>query len=143
MGFASKGDVEMSKVLKGIGALVAALVVWFVFATVIHRLMCLLWPAYGAATPLMDFTLAMKVFRLWLGAVSTLIAAATARRLSAARWLPVALGCALLVLFVPGHYRIWNRFPVWYHLTFLGSLVLLTFLGARLPGARRAQAPAK
>ena len=126
----------MSGLLKGIGALVVALVVWFVVATAVHRFMCLMWPAYALATPLMNFTLSMKIARLLLGAVCTVIAAATARRLSAARWLPVALGIALLVLFVPGHYRIWDRFPVWYHLTFLGSLIPLALLGARLPSAK-------
>jgi hypothetical protein len=27
---------------------------------------------------------------------------------------------------------IWNQFPVWYHLTFFVSLVLLSVLGGRL-----------
>jgi hypothetical protein len=80
----------------------------------------------------------MKIARLSLGAASTLIAAATARRLSAASWLPVVLGCALLVLFLPEHYRLWNRLPLWYHLTFLCSLVPLALLGARLPRVRAA-----
>ena len=126
----------MSSTLKGIGAFVVALVVWFVVATIVHRTMCALWPAYALATPLLTFTLPMKVARLSLGALSTLIAAATARRLSAARWLPLVLGCALLLLFLPEHYRIWNRLPVWYHLTFLCSLIPLTLLGARLQSVK-------
>jgi hypothetical protein len=127
----------MSAILKGIGALVVALVVWFVVATVIHRLMCALWPAYALATPLLDFTLPMKIARLSLGALSTLMAAAAARRMSAAPWLPFVLGCALLVVFLPEHYRLWNRFPVWYHLTFLGSLIPLALLGNRLSGVKQ------
>ncbi len=126
----------MSSILKGIGALIVALVVWFVVATAIHRLMYVLWPAYAQATPLLTFTLPMKIARLSLGALSTLIAAAAARRLSAARWLPAVLGCALLALFLPEHYKLWNRLPVWYHLTFLCSLIPLALLGARLPRAK-------
>jgi len=126
----------MSSTLKGIGAFVVALVVWFVVATIVHRLMCALWPAYALATPLLTFTLPMKIARLLLGALSTLVAAATARRLSAARWLPLVLGCALLLLFLPEHYRIWDRLPVWYHLTFLCSLIPLTLLGARLQSVK-------
>ncbi len=122
----------MFAILKGIGALVVALVVWFVVATAVHRLICAVWPAYAVATPLLNFTLPMKIARLSLGAVSTLIAAAAARRMSAAAWVPVLLGCALLALFLPEHYRLWNRFPVWYHLTFLGSLIPLALLGTRL-----------
>lgn len=122
----------MFAILKGIGALVVALVVWFVVVTAVHRLICAVWPAYAVATPLLNFTLPMKIARLSLGAVSTLIAAAAARRMSAAAWVPVLLGCALLALFLPEHYRLWNRFPVWYHLTFLGSLIPLALLGTRL-----------
>jgi len=128
----------MSATWKGIGAVIAALVVWFVVATVVHRLMCVLWSAYAVATPLLSFTLPMKVARLALGAVCTLLAAAIAQRLSAARWVPMAVGCALVLLFVPGHYMIWHRLPVWYHLTFLCSLIPLALLGARLPNARPA-----
>jgi len=123
-------------ILKAIGALIVALLVWFVVATAIHRLACVLWPAYAQATPLLAFTLPMKIFRLSLGAISTVIAAAAARRMSAAPWLPAALGCALLVLFLPEHYKIWSRLPVWYHLTFLCSLIPLAFLGARLRARR-------
>jgi hypothetical protein len=122
--------------LKALGALIAALVVWFVVATVIHRTMFLFWPDYKIATPLLAFTLPMKIFRLALGAVSTLIAAAAARRLSEVSWLPLALGCALILLFLPEHIHIWSRFPVWYHLTFLGYLIPLSLIGARLPAAR-------
>jgi len=123
----------MSTLWKGIGACIVAVIVWFVVATAIHRLMIVTWPAYAAATPLLDFTLPMKIARLALGAASTVLAGATARRLSSAPWLPFVLGCALLALFLPEHYMLWNRLPVWYHLTFLLSLLPLTLLGARLP----------
>ena len=38
----------------------------------------------------------------------------------------------LLVFFIPVHYMLWDKFPLWYHLTFLVSLVLLTIAGAML-----------
>jgi hypothetical protein len=79
----------------------------------------------------------MKLARLALSAVSTLIAAASASRLSSAHWLPGALGCVLIALFLPEHYMIWHRLPVWYHLTFLCSLIPLTILGARVGGTRQ------
>jgi hypothetical protein len=119
-------------VLKAIGALIAALVVWFVVATIIDRTVRAAWPAYAVAEPLLIFTLPMKIYRLTLGAVSTVVAAVAARRMSVARWLPWALGCALILLFLPEHYKIWSRLPAWYHLTFLGYLIPLALLGARL-----------
>jgi hypothetical protein len=37
----------------------------------------------------------------------------------------------LLAMFAPVHYNLWSRFPVWYQLFFLASLVVFTVLGAR------------
>lgn len=117
--------------LRGIGALIAAIVLWMVAATVVHRVMCVAWPAYAVATPALTFTLPMKIARLGLSTLCTLLAGATARRLSPARWLPIAVGFVLIALFVPEHYLIWSRLPVWYHLTFLGSLIPLSVIGSR------------
>ena len=117
--------------LRAIGALIASLVLWMVVATVIHRLMCIAWPAYAVATPTVSFTLSMKIARLALSTFCTLLAGATARRISPARWVPVAVGCVLIALFLPAHYMLWNRLPVWYHLTFLLSLIPLSMIGSR------------
>ena len=50
-------------------------------------------------------------------------------------------GIALLGLFIPNHYLLWDKFPVWYHLTFLVSLLPLTLLGAALNRRTCAKAP--
>ena len=77
----------------------------------------------------------MKIARLALGAFCTLIAAAVARRLSAARWLR-SFSAARFSLSSSRALQAWPRFPVWYHLTFLCSLIPLALLGARLPRAK-------
>jgi hypothetical protein len=41
-------------------------------------------------------------------------------------------GVILLIAFIPQHVMLWNTFPVWYHLTFLLSLVPLTYLGGTM-----------
>jgi hypothetical protein len=41
-------------------------------------------------------------------------------------------GLILLVMFIPQHIMLWNKFPVWYHLTFLLSLVPLAYLGGAI-----------
>jgi hypothetical protein len=46
-------------------------------------------------------------------------------------------GILMLVLFIPQHMMLWEKFPVWYHLTFLLSLVPLTWVGAHFAGWRR------
>lgn len=113
-------------------AVVAGLLAWLAVATLVG--LCLrLWPAYVAAAPQYDFTLEMLWARLAIGAVSTLaagwVAAAVDGRGRRAVW---AVGVALLVLFLPEHYQLRHRFPLWYHLVFLVSLVPLTWIGGTM-----------
>ena len=123
-------------IFKIVGAVIAALVTWFFIATVVNLALRALWPHYHEAEIAFNFTFAMKLARLVLGAISTLGAGFVAA------WIgkdgmksAIFTGIVLLCLFVPGHYRIWDKFPVWYHLTFLVSLLPLTLLGAAISRA--------
>ena len=120
-------------ILKTVGAVIAALVTWFLVATVLNLALRACWPHYHEAETAFNFTIAMKLARLVLGAISTLSAGFVAAWIGKSRMGSATLtGIALLCLFIPGHYRIWDKFPVWYHLTFLVSLLPLTLLGASL-----------
>ena len=46
-------------------------------------------------------------------------------------------GLLLLVAFIPEHIRLWDKFPVWYHLMFLVSLVPLTYIGGAIGRGQR------
>jgi len=120
-------------ILKTVGAVIAAVVTWFLVATVLNLALRAWWPHYHEAETAFNFTIAMKLARLVLGAISTLSAGFVAAWIGKSRMGSATLtGIALLCLFIPGHYRIWDKFPVWYHLTFLVSLLPLTLLGAAL-----------
>jgi len=120
-------------ILKTVGAVIAALVTWFLVATVLNLALRAWWPHYHEAETAFNFASAMKLARLVLGAISTLSAGFVAAWIGKSRIGSATLtGIALLCLFIPGHYRIWDKFPVWYHLTFLVSLLPLTLLGATL-----------
>ena len=120
-------------ILKTVGAVIAALVTWFLVATVVNLALRAFWPHYHEAEIAFNFTFAMKVARLLLGAISTLGAGFVAAWIDKGRMRAATLtGIVLLALFIPGHYRIWEKFPLWYHLTFLVSLLPLTLLGAAL-----------
>jgi L-asparagine transporter-like permease len=97
---------------------------------------------YAAAEPTMSFTLGMLVSRLVIAALASLIAGAIAAWIApASRRMPVLLGLALLLAFLPVHVKLWSLFPFWYHLVFLGTLVPLIVLGARLPRLRTVAGP--
>lgn len=127
--------------LKAILGVVAGLVVFVAVATIGGLILRLSWPAYASVAAAMTFTLPMLITRLSIGAVAT-VSAGFVTALIARRSIRATLttGVLLLVGFVPQHIQIWARFPAWYHLTFLLSLLPLTYLGGR--AAQRMKAPA-
>ena len=127
----------MKKIVLGV---LAGLVTWIVAASVGNRLLRAGIPGYADVESTMVFTQAMLLARLALGAVSTLLAGYVAAWVSGASVGGAkALTGVLLVLFVPLHVSLWPKFPAWYHLVFLASLVVFTLAGAKL---RRGQGPA-
>ena len=111
---------------------ITGLAVWIAVAMVAGVILRAAWPAYAIVADAMTFTLPMMVARLSIGAVATVAAgwvAATVARGSVLAALP---GVVLLAGFIPQHIALWEKFPVWYHLTFLLSLIPLAFLGGKL-----------
>ena len=121
-------------IIKTIGAVIAGLVTWIFVATVINLPLRAGWPHYHDAETALNFTLGMKLARLVLGALSSLCGGFVAGWITRGRTVAAtALGIVLLTVFVPNHYLLWAKFPVWYHLAFLVPLAPLVALGASLP----------
>lgn len=124
--------------VRKIVAFVCGLAAWILVASLLNRLLRLGLPRYAAAEPTMAFTLSMQWARLALGALASLSAGFVVARVAPnAGRLPLMLGVLVLVVFLPVHYNLWHKFPIWYHLIFLLTIVPLVLIGARL-GARRA-----
>jgi hypothetical protein len=114
-------------------AFVAGLIAWLLVATVLDVGLRVGLPGYAAGEPTMTFTLGMLIARLAIAGVTSLVAGATMACIAPrSAWVPWALGVLLLVLFVPEHLKLWAVFPLWYHLTFLVTLVPLILIGWRL-----------
>ena len=120
---------------------VAGLAGWAIVASIAGFIMRLSWPAYASVASAMTFTLPMMIARLLIGALATLsmgFVTALITRSSIARLIP---GLLLLLVFIPQHVKLWDKFPLWYHLTFLLSLVPLTYVGGQIAErARRSTA---
>lgn len=124
---------------RAILAVVLGLVSWGVVVTAINFGLRWWLPGYEAAEPTLAFTLPMMIARLSMAAVASVAAGAIARAIAPAQWWPaLVVGLILLVPFVPEHIRLWDKFPVWYHLTFLLTVVPLFLLGSALAPRRRA-----
>ena len=124
---------------KIVAAIIAGLVTWIIVASIINLPLRAWWPHYHEAETAFSFTLGMKLARLALGAAASLCSGFVAAWIANGyKTAAMYLGILLLALFIPNHYLIWDKFPVWYHLTFLVSLFPLTLLGAmlKLPGRR-------
>jgi hypothetical protein len=124
----------MKPALQKVAGVVAGLVVWTVLITLLNLGLRHGWPAYAAVEKVMAFTIPMMAARLAESAVSSLVSGWAAARVGG-RIAALVAGLMLLLMFVPVHYQLWHRFPVWYHLTFLISLPVLSVIGGRL--ARR------
>ena len=125
--------------MKTVAAVIVGLVIWIVVATIVNFPLRAWWPHYHEAETAFNFTLGMKLARLALGALASVCSGFVAAWIAnGRRTAAIALGILLLVLFIPNHYLLWEKFPLWYHLTFLVSLFPLTVLGAmlKLPGGR-------
>ncbi len=122
---------------RSILACLAGLLTWALVVTVINRLLRLSLPNYTAAEHTLQFTLAMKWARLAMAIVTSLAAGAVIGWISpSSRWAPWIVGIVVLAMFLPVHIAIWSRFPVWYHLTFLLTIVPAVLVGALLPPRR-------
>jgi len=119
--------------IKRIAGIVAGLIAWIIVATIGNLLFRVSWPGYAEAEISMMFSLAMMVARLLLGALASvcggLAVAWIAKGNAAATRI---LGIVVTALFVPVHYGLWDKFPIWYHVIFLASLFPFTLLGATL-----------
>lgn len=124
--------------LRTILGVVAGVVTWVVVATVLNFGLRYGWPAYHAAEPAMAFDVPMMAARLVVSTVALVLAAfvtaQVARGAAAAPWI---LGLVLLAIFIPIHISIWPKFPIWYHLTFLTSLPVVSVVVGRFGAPAR------
>ena len=116
---------------RAIVAFLVGLVSWTVVVSLLNRGLRLGIEGYAAAEPKMIFTFGMKLARLAMAAITSLIAGAVvgwiARSSPRVAWV---LGALLVLAFIPVHVHFWTLFPVWYHLTFLLTLAPLIALGS-------------
>jgi hypothetical protein len=122
---------------RSILACFAGLLTWIVVVTLINRVLRLSLPNYPAAEQTLQFTLGMKWARLVMAIVTSVAAGAVTGSISgSSRSAPLIVGSAVFAMFVPLHIAIWGKFPVWYHLTFLLTIIPAVLVGALLAPRR-------
>jgi hypothetical protein len=123
--------------LREIGGVVGGVITWFLIANVGNGILDATWPGYSEAEVAKAFTLGMLIVRLFLGAISSFCAGFVSAWITNRSVLAIkSVAGALLVIFLPV-ITLWERFPPWYHVVFLASLVVVTLLGGLLYPRRR------
>jgi hypothetical protein len=122
-----------------IGGAIAGIIAWIALVIVFDFVLRRLWPDYAAVEKAMTFTVPMMAARLSESGVASLLSGAIAAVLGRDRLKPALIsGVILLIPFAYYHYFVlWSKFPIWYHLTFLSSLVILSVAGGRIARGRR------
>jgi hypothetical protein len=116
-------------------------VIWFVAATLGNLLLRALMPTYIAAEAVMAFTLPMLLARLAVGFFSSLVAGFACSYVARRSPKPLyVLSIIMVVFFLPVHYNLLAKFPIWYHVVFLGTLAPLIILGGALRGQLQTKA---
>ena len=124
--------------IRSVLAVISGFMAWFVVATLGNFLIRALLPGYVAVEPSMSFTLAMLIARLALGFVSSFVAGFACSAVAHGKIAAVYVCAVVLVLcFLPVHYSLWSKFPLWYHAAFLITLVPLVLSGAAVQRRRR------
>ena len=118
---------------RNVGAFIAGLAAWAVAGWLSFVVLRATWPEYVVAEPTYAFTLPMQLARLLVGVISSIaagcvVALVNGRRPSRTPWI---LGTVLFAIFTPFHLQLWDKFPVWYHLFFLLTLIPILGLSAR------------
>ena len=119
--------------LRSILAVIVAVVTWFVVATICNFILRAALPGYTAVEVAMTFTLTMKICRLIVGLISSLVAGFVCAAVAGRSRLAPKLAAVIMVLFfITVHYQLWDKFPIWYHLFFLTTLAPAMLIGAAL-----------
>jgi hypothetical protein len=122
--------------LRSILAVIVSVITWFLVATICNFILRAALPGYSAVEVAMTFTLTMMICRLIVGLISSVAAGFVCALIAGRNSLaPKVAAVIMVLLFLPVHYMLWDKFPIWYHLFFLITLAPAMLLGAGLKRA--------
>jgi hypothetical protein len=128
--------------LRTIAGIILGVVAWYAVVFIASFALRTAAPHLGAALVVHATTTALAA-RLGISFLASLLGGWLAATVARSQRAPLIAGVLMLAIFVPYHLygrdpggTIWTSYPLWYHLTFFVSLVLLSVLGGRLARGR-------
>lgn len=120
----------MLRIILGV---VAGFVAWSILWVGFDALLRAVWTSYDESVKTMTFSSSMLIIPLVSSAVVSIIsgyvAALIAKENSKSS---LILGILLLIVGIMVQIGVWDKIPIWYHLTFLILLIPMTIFGGKL-----------
>jgi uncharacterized membrane protein YeaQ/YmgE (transglycosylase-associated protein family) len=119
--------------LRIIFGIVAGFLVWSILWVGIDAVLKGVWTDYNRSVEAMIFSAAQLVVPLILSAVCSIIAGFVAALIAKENSKsPLILGILLLVVGIFVQIAVWDKIPLWHHLTFWILLIPMTIFGGKL-----------
>ena len=108
-------------------------VVWSILWVGVDAILRAVWTSYAESVKAMTFSSSMLIVPLVLSAVVSIISGFVAALISRENSKSsLILGILLLIVGIFVQMSVWDKIPLWYHLTFLILLIPMTILGGKL-----------
>ncbi|MBA3599864.1 MAG: hypothetical protein H0W45_01290 [Acidobacteria bacterium] len=108
-------------------------VVWSILWVGVDTILRAVWTSYDESVKAMTFSSSMLIVPLVLSAVVSIISGFVAALISRENSKSsLILGILLLIVGIFVQMSVWDKIPLWYHLTFLILLIPMTILGGKL-----------
>ncbi len=120
----------MLKIALGV---IVGFLVWSILWVGFDALLRAVLTSYDESVKAMTFSSLMLILLLVLSAVVSIISGFVAALISRENSKsPLILGILLLIVGIFVQMSVWDKIPLWYHLTFLILLIPMTILGGKL-----------
>ena len=119
--------------LRIIIGVVVGFIVWSILWVGFDAVLRAVWISYDESVKAMTFSSTMLVIPLILSAIVSIISGFVAALISRENSKSsLILGILLLIVGIFVQMSVWDKIPLWYHLTFLILLIPMTILGGKL-----------
>ena len=116
-----------------ITGVVVGFIVWSILWVGFDAILRAVWTSYNQSVKAMTFSSSMLIVPLVLTAVVSIISGYIAAIIAKENTKStLILGVILLVVGIFVQLAVWDKIPLWYHLTFWVLLVPMTILGGKL-----------
>ncbi len=120
----------MMKIILGV---ITGFIVWSILWVGVDAILRTIWTNYDESVKAMTFSSATLLVPLVLSAIVSIVSGYVAALIAKENTKsPLILGFLLLIVGVFVQMGVWDKIPLWYHLTFWILLVPMTVLGGKL-----------